>query len=155
MTNQQTAAPLAEREGSAAFDASRPIRLLFSRDGARWIRVRYPSDEQWTAYLLEHVVVTKMYGRGKHRPVIDRQRTRAAAIALLNAVRIDGVGELNGQTAKDVIDKLGQCRVCSLQFADASFRVEAEVVGGLCTVHILRKPYEIHELSQAIAKLPR
>lgn len=80
------------------FDASRPIAInLRTPDGVKTVRVRFPSDDEWTARQRRRKVIVKNLGRGmSETTVAGGEEVDAALVAKIrgqeeNPVEVDGL----------------------------------------------------------------
>jgi hypothetical protein len=120
------------------FDSTRPIALqLRTPTGVKPVRVRFPSDEEWTERQRRRKVVIKQLGRGVSETIIGNAEDADAA--LLARIR-DGEGpELDPFEASRVIEQLSQAEVDDVVQTGDSFRVTLRVLGGVVT-HLLKMP---------------
>jgi hypothetical protein len=101
------------------------------------VRVRFPSDEEWTERQRRRKVVIKQLGRGVSETIIGNAEDADAA--LLARIR-DGEGpELDPFEASRVIEQLSQAEVDDVVQTGDSFRVTLRVLGGVVT-HLLKMP---------------
>jgi hypothetical protein len=120
------------------FDSTRPIALqLRTPTGVKPVRVRFPSDEEWTERQRRRKVVIKQLGRGVSETIIGNAEDADAA--LLARIR-DGEGpEIDPFEASRVIEQLSQAEVDDVVQTGDSFRVTLRVLGGVVT-HLLKMP---------------
>ena len=122
----------------AVFDSTRPIALqLRAPTGVKTVRVRFPSDEEWTERQRRRKVVIKQLGRGVSETIIGSAEDADAA--LLAKIR-DGEGpEVDPFEASRIIEQLSQAEVDDVVQAGDSFRVTLRVLGVVVT-HLLKMP---------------
>jgi len=125
---------------TAVFDASRPVTVnLWTPDGVKTIRVRFPTDEEWIERQRKRKVIVKQLGRGVSETTIpDSQDVDGALLAKIR------VGEDEGPVvdpfeASRVIEQLSQAEVDDVASIGDGFRVTLRVLGGTIT-HELRMP---------------
>jgi hypothetical protein len=120
------------------FDSTRPIALqLRTPTGVKPVRVRFPSDEEWTERQRRRKVVIKQLGRGVSETIIGNAEDADAA--LLARIR-DGEGpEIDPFEASRVIEQLSQADVDDVVQEGDAFRVTLRVLGGTVT-HLLKMP---------------
>jgi hypothetical protein len=101
------------------------------------VRVRFPSDEEWTERQRRRKVVIKQLGRGVSETIIGNAEDADAA--LLARIR-DGEGpEIDPFEASRVIEQLSQADVDDVVQEGDAFRVTLRVLGGTVT-HLLKMP---------------
>jgi hypothetical protein len=125
---------------NAVFDASRPVTVnLRTPDGAKTVRVRFPTDEECIDRQRKRKVIVKQLGRGISETTIpDSQDVDGALLAKIR------VGEDEGPVvdpfeASRVIEQLSQAEVDDVASIGDGFRVMLRVLGGTVT-HELRMP---------------
>jgi len=123
---------------TTVFDPTRPIAMqLRTPAGVKTIRVRFPSDEEWTERQRRRKVVIKQLGRGVSETIIGNAEDADAA--LLARIR-DGEGpEIDPFEASRIIEQLSQAEVDDVVQTGDSFRVTLRVLGGTVT-HLLKMP---------------
>lgn len=135
------------------FDSTRPIALqLRTHTGVKTVRVRFPSDEEWTERQRRRKVVIKQLGRGVSETIIGNAEDADAA--LLAEIR-DGEGpEVDPFEASRVIEQLSQAEVDDVMQTGDSFRVTLRVLGGVVT-HLLKMPSakDIFEYRRGFARV--
>lgn len=122
----------------AVFDSTRPIALqLRTPTGVKTVRVRFPSDEEWTERQRGRKVVIKQLGRGVSETIIGSAED--ADSALLAKIRDSEGPEVDAFEASRIIEPLSQAEVDDVVQAGDSFRVTLRVLGGTVT-HLLKMP---------------
>lgn len=123
---------------TVVFDSTRPIALqLRTPAGVKTVRVRFPSDEEWTERQRRRKVVIKQLGRGVSETIVGNAEDADAA--LLANIR-DGEGpEVDPFEAGRIIEQLSQAEVDDVVQTGDSFRVTLRVLGGVVT-HLLKIP---------------
>lgn len=123
---------------TVVFDSTRPLALqLRTPAGVKAVRVRFPSDEEWTERQRRRKVVIKQLGRGVSETIIGN--AEEADAALLAKIR-DGEGpEVDPFEASRIIEQLSQAEVDDVVQTGDSFRVTLRVLGGVVT-HVLKMP---------------
>ncbi len=122
------------------FDAARPVALnLRTPAGVKTVRVRFPTDEEWTERQRRRKVIVKQLGRGISETTI--QNSEDADAALLAKIRLaePDAPEVDPFEASRVIEQLGQAEVDDVAQVGDGFEVTLRVLGGPVT-HSLRMP---------------
>ena len=120
------------------FDAARPIALqLRTSAGVKTVRVRFPSDEEWTERQRRRKVIIKQLGRGVSETIIANGE--AADGALLAKIRTpeENAPDVDPFEASRIIEQLSQAEVDDVVQAGDAFRVTLRVLGGTVT-HVLK-----------------
>ncbi|MEX2264636.1 MAG: hypothetical protein WD696_21960 [Bryobacteraceae bacterium] len=120
------------------FDAARPIALqLRTSAGVKTIRVRFPSDEEWTERQRRRKVIIKQLGRGVSETIIaNGEDADGALLAKIHAHEEDAP-EVDAFEASRIIEQLSQAEVDDVVQAGDAFRVTLRVLGGTVT-HLLK-----------------
>jgi hypothetical protein len=128
-----------ETKPAVVFDVKAAITLkLVSAEGERKIRVRFPTDAEWTDRARKRKVVIKQLGRGISETQIGHAEEVDAA--LLTAIREENDNtEVDAFEASQLIEQLGKAEVDDVELVPGGFRVITRVPGGL-TVHVLKMP---------------
>jgi len=122
------------------FDATVPVGLqLRTPSGVKPIRVRFPSDEQWTERQRRRKVIIKQLGRGISETIIPNAEDVDAALLAKIRIEDESPVEVDPFEAVKCIEQLGQTDLDDVVQAGDSFRVTTRVLGGT-TVHLLRMP---------------
>ena len=120
------------------FDATRPVAInLRGPDGAKTVRVRFPSDDEWVERQRRRKVIVKNLGRGISETTIQNGEDIDAA--LLAKIRTEEAPEVDPFEAQKVIEQLATCDVDDVVLVGDSFRVVLRVLGGTVT-HLLKMP---------------
>ena len=120
------------------FDAARPIALqLRTSAGVKTIRVRFPSDEEWTERQRRRKVIIKQLGRGVSETIIANGEDADGALLAKIRVPEENAPELDAFEASRIIEQLSQAEVDDVVQAGDAFRVTLRVLGGIVT-HVLK-----------------
>jgi hypothetical protein len=123
---------------TAVFDATRPVAMqLRTPAGVKTVRVRFPSDEDWTERQRRRKVLIKNLGRGVSETTIPSSEEVDAA--LLAKIRTEEGPEVDPFEASRIIEQLSQAEVDDVVQTGDSFRVSLRVLGGTVT-HLLKMP---------------
>ncbi len=127
-----------EEQKKAVFDAGRQVEVqLRSAEGTKTVKVRFPTDEEWTERQRRRKIVIKQLGRGISETVIPSSEDVDAA--LLAKIRVEEGKEVDAFEASRIIEQLSQADVDDVVPEAGAFRVSMRVPGGL-TAHLLRMP---------------
>jgi len=128
-----------EQQTPVVFDGVRPIALqLRTPDGVKTVRVRFPSDEEWTERQRRRKVIVKQLGRGISETTIPNGEDLDAA--LVAKIRWGEEGpEVDPFEATRIIEQLSQAEVDDVVPVAGGFRVTTRVLGGT-TTHLLKIP---------------
>ncbi len=120
------------------FDAARPIALqLRTSAGVRTVRVRFPSDEEWTERQRRRKVIIKQLGRGVSETIIANGEEADGALLAKIRVHEENAPEVDAFEASRIIEQLSQAEVDDVVQAGDAFRVTLRVLGGTVT-HVLK-----------------
>jgi hypothetical protein len=120
------------------FDATRPVALqLRTPAGVKTVRVRFPSDEDWSERQRRRKVLIKQLGRGTSETTVPSSEEVDAA--LLAKIRSEDGPEVDAFEASRIIEQLSQAEVDDVVQAGDAFRVSLRVLGGTVT-HLLKTP---------------
>ena len=120
------------------FDATIPVALqLRTPGGLKTVRVRFPSDDQWSERQRRRKVIIKNLGRGISETVIPNGEDIDAA--LLAKIRTEEEPDLDAFEAQKIIEQLATCDVDDVAVTGDGFRVMLRVLGGTVT-HLLKMP---------------
>lgn len=120
------------------FDATRPVAMqLRTPTGVKNVRVRFPTDEDWTERQRRRKVLIKNLGRGISETTVPSSEEVDAA--LLAKIRIEEGPEVDAFEASRIIEQLSQAEVDDVVQAGDAFRVALRVLGGTVT-HLLKMP---------------
>ncbi len=120
------------------FDATRPVAMqLRTPTGVKTVRVRFPSDEDWTERQRRRKVLIKQLGRGISETTVPSSEEIDAA--LLAKIRTEEGPEVDAFEASRIIEQLSQSEVDDVVQAGDSFRVTLRVLGGT-VAHLLKMP---------------
>jgi hypothetical protein len=140
-----------------AFDATRPVAInLRTPEGLKSIRVRFPSDAEWTERQRRRKVIIKQLGRGvSETTVANAEDGDAALLARIQEKPRDGEEPaVDPFEASRIIDQLSQAEVDDVVQTGDAFRVSTRVLGGV-TSHILKMPSakDIFEHRRSFARI--
>ena len=125
-------------QNQTVFDATRPVTLqLRTPAGVKIVRVRFPSDEDWTERQRRRKVLIKQLGRGISETTIPSGEEVDAA--LLAKIRTEEGPEVDAFEASRIMEQLSQAEVDDVVQAGDAFRVSLRVLGGTVT-HLLKMP---------------
>jgi hypothetical protein len=123
---------------TSIFDATRPVAInLRAPGGVKTVRVRFPSDAEWTERQRRRKVIVKQLGRGISETTVANGENIDAA--LLAKIRTEETPEVDPFEASKVIEQLSQTDVDDVIQTGDSFRITTRVLGGT-TVHVLKMP---------------
>jgi hypothetical protein len=112
------------------------IRLR-SAEGTKTVKVRFPTDEEWTERQRRRKIVIKQLGRGISETVIANAEDVDAA--LFAKIRSGEGPEVDPFEASRILEQLSQADVDDVIPEAGAFRVVMRVPGGL-TAHVVRMP---------------
>jgi len=120
------------------FDSQKEIQVqLRSAEGVRTVKVRFPTDEEWTERQRRRKILIKQLGRGVSETTIPNAEDVDAA--LFRKIRADEGDEVDAYEASRVIEQLSLAEVDEVMAEAGAFRVLLRVPGGT-TTHVLRMP---------------
>jgi hypothetical protein len=120
------------------FDAARPIALqLRTSAGVKTVRVRFPSDEEWTERQRRRKVIIKQLGRGVSETIIANGEDADGALLAKIRAHEEDAPEVDAFEASRIIEQLSQAEVDDVVQAGDAFRVTLRVLGGTVT-HVLK-----------------
>ena len=120
------------------FDSQKEIHVqLRSADGARTVKVRFPTDEEWIERQRRRKIIIKQLKHKISKTTIPNAEEVDAA--LFRKIRIDEGEEVDAYEASRIIEQLSQAEVDDVVAEAGAFRVVLRVPGGT-TVHLLRMP---------------
>jgi len=137
------------------FDATKPIMMnLRTPEGVKTVRLRFPSDDEWTERQRRRKVIIKQLGRGISETVVPNSEDVDAA--LLAKIRTDEQApvEVDPFEASRIIEQLSQAEVDDVVQAGDAFRITLRVLGGTVT-HALAMPSakDVFEYRRAFARI--
>lgn len=122
----------------AVFDSAREIELqLLSAEGTKAVKVRFPTDEEWTERQRRRKIIIKQLGRGISETVVPSSEDTDAA--LLAKIRIGDGPEVDPFEAGRILEQMSQADVDDVIAEGGAFRVLLRVPGGV-TAHVLQMP---------------
>ncbi|MDZ4796588.1 MAG: hypothetical protein SGI92_00390 [Bryobacteraceae bacterium] len=126
-------------QNQAIFDSARLIELqLRSAEGVKAVKVRFPSDEEWTGRQRSRKVIIKQLGRGVSETTIPHGER--ADEELLRKIRAsEGGAEFDAFEAARLLEELAFVEVDDVTPAAEGYRVALRVPGGTVAV-VLRVP---------------
>lgn len=120
------------------FDAARPIALqLRTSAGVKTVRVRFPSDEEWTERQRRRKVIIKQLGRGVSETIIANGEDADGALLAKIRVPEENAPEVDPFEASRILEQLSQAEVDDVVQAGDASRVTLRVLGGTVT-HVLK-----------------
>ncbi len=126
-----------DSENTTVFDSKRTIALkLNTPDGVKTVRVRFPSDEEWTARQRRRKVIVKNLGRGMSETTVAGSEEIDAALVAKIRVEQESPVDIDPFEATRIVEQLSQAEVDDVVQAGGAFRVTTRVLGG-ATVHVL------------------
>lgn len=137
------------------FDATKPIAMnLRTPGGVKTVRLRFPSDDEWTERQRRRKVIIKQLGRGISETVVpNSEDVDAALLAKIRIEEQDAV-EVDPFEASRIIEQLSQAEVDDVIQDGDSFRITLRVLGGTVT-HVLAMPSakDAFEYRRAFARI--
>ena len=137
------------------FDATKPITMnLRTPEGVKTVRLRFPSDEEWSERQRKRKVIIKQLGRGISETVVpNSEDVDAALLAKIRAEEQDAV-EVDPFEASRIIEQLSQAEVDDVIQTGDSFRITLRVLGG-AVAHTLAMPSakDVFEYRRAFARI--
>ena len=137
------------------FDATKPIAMnLRTPEGVKTVRLRFPSDDEWTERQRRRKVIIKQLGRGISETVVpNSEDVDAALLAKIRIEEQDAV-EVDRFEASRIIEQLSQAEVDDVVQTGDAFRVTLRVLGGTVT-HVLAIPSakDVFEYRRAFARI--
>jgi hypothetical protein len=127
-------------QNQLVFDATRQVAMqLRTPAGVKTVRVRFPSDEEWTERQRKRKVIVKQLGRGISETLIPNSEEVDAT--LLGKIRVpdETAIEVDPFEASRIIEQLSQAEVDDVVQVGDAFRVTLRVLGGTAT-HVLKMP---------------
>jgi hypothetical protein len=122
------------------FDAKQPITIhLRTSEGVKPVRVRFPSDDEWTERQKKRKVIVKQLGRGVSETTIPDSPEADAALLAKIRVPEENAPEVDPFEASRIIEQLSQADVDEVMQVGDAFRVTMRVLGGTAS-HMLRMP---------------
>ncbi len=112
---------------------------LRTPDGVKTVRVRFPSDDEWTVRQRRRKVIVKNLGRGMSQTTVAGGEEVEAALVTKIRVEEENPVEIDPFEATRIIEQLSQAEVDDVVSAGGSFRVTMRVLGGI-TTHLLKMP---------------
>jgi hypothetical protein len=127
-----------EEQKKAVFDVGRQVEAqLRSAEGTRTVKVRFPTDEEWTERQRRRKIIVRQLGRGISETVIPNSEDVDAV--LFAKIRVGEGPEVDPFEASRIIEQLSQVDVDDVVTEAGAFRVSMRVPGGL-TAHVVRMP---------------
>jgi hypothetical protein len=129
-----------ENRKQAVFDAGRQVQIrLQATGGAKTVRVRFPSDEEWVERQRRRKVIVKQLGRGVSETTIPDSAEADAILLAKIRVPEENAPEVDAFEASRIIEQLSQAEVDDVEQVGDAFRVTLRVLGGT-VAHILKMP---------------
>ncbi len=140
---------------TAIFDATRQVAMqLRAPGGVKTVRVRFPSDAEWTERQRRRKVIIKQLGRGiSETAVPNSEDVDAALLAKIRVEEQDAV-EVDPFEASRIVEHLSQAEVDEVAQAGDSFHITLRVLGGTVT-HVLGMPSakDVFEYRRSFARI--
>ena len=137
------------------FDATKPITMnLRTPEGVKAVRLRFPSDDEWTERQRRRKVIIKQLGRGISETVVpNSEDVDAALLAKIRAEEQDPA-EVDPFEASRIIEQLSQAEVDDVLQTGDAFRITLRVLGGT-VMHVLAMPSakDVFEYRRAFARI--
>ena len=122
------------------FDSGITIALhLRTPAGVKNVRVRFPSDEEWTERQRRRKIIIKQLGRGISETIIGNAEEADAVLLAKIRVPEENAPEVDAFESNRIIEQLSQVEVDDVVQVGDSFRVTLRVLGGT-VVHLLKMP---------------
>ena len=122
------------------FDTKQPITIhLRTPEGAKTVRVRFPSDDEWIERQRKRKVIVKQLGRGVSETTIPDSTDADAALLAKIRVPEENAPEVDVFEASRIIEQLSQADVDDVVQEGDGFRVTMRVLGGT-VCHVLGMP---------------
>ena len=122
------------------FDTKQPITIhLRTPEGAKTVRVRFPSDDEWIERQKKRKVIVKQLGRGVSETTIPDSTDADAALLAKIRVPEENAPVVDAFEASRIIEQLSQADVDEVIQEGDGFRVTMRILGGTVT-HLLRMP---------------
>ena len=122
------------------FDPKQPITIhLRTPEGAKTVRVRFPSDDEWIERQKKRKVIVKQLGRGVSETTIPDSAEADAALLAKIRVPEENAPEVDVFEASRIIEQLSQADVDDVVQEGDGFRVTMRVLGGT-VCHVLGMP---------------
>jgi hypothetical protein len=127
-----------EEQKKTVFDVARQVEVqLRSAEGTKTVKVRFPTDEEWTERQRRRKIIVRQLGRGISETVIPNSEDVDAV--LFAKIRVGEGPEVDPFEASRIIEQLSQVDVDDVVTEAGAFRVSMRVPGGL-TAHVVRMP---------------
>ena len=127
-------------QNQTVFDATRPVAMqLRTPSGVKTVRVRFPSDEEWTERQRRRKITIKQLGRGVSETIVGNAEDADAQMLGRIQVPEESGPEVDPFEASRVIEQLSQADVDDVVQSGDAFCVALRVLGGT-VAHLLRMP---------------
>lgn len=135
------------------FDRDRQVDVVLrAPEGTKTVKVRFPSDEEWTERQRKRKVVIKHLGRG----VTESSVPNSVPVdeELFRKIAIGEGPEVDAFEAARIIDELSFCEVDNVTEEAEGYRISLRVPGGTVAV-VLRVPSarEVFEYRRSFARV--
>jgi len=137
------------------FDATKPIAMnLRTPTGVKTVRLRFPSDEEWTERQRRRKVIIKQLGRGVSETVVPNSEDVDAALLAKIRVEEQDAADIDPFEASRIIEQLSQAEVDDVVQTGDAFRITLRVLGGV-VAHVLAMPSakDVFEYRRAFARI--
>ncbi len=137
------------------FDATKPITMnLRTPEGVKTVRLRFPSDEEWTERQRRRKVIIKQLGRGISETVVPNSEDVDEALVAKIRLEEQDPAEVDPFEASRIIEQLSQAEVEDVIQTGDSVRITLRVLGGAVTL-VLAMPSakDVFEYRRAFARI--
>lgn len=98
------------------------------------ISVRFPSDDEWAAYLRQKKFTVRQMGRGVSETI--QPPPSEADVALYEKIKLNGAPDMTAAEAAKVLDVISMGQVQRVEIEGAEARVTLRVLTGIVTHHM-------------------
>ena len=134
------------------FDATRPLVVKLPPDGARSVRLRFPTDDEIADRQRKRKAIVRNLGRGESKTEIPN--SEEIDVAFLNGLRPEDAEamEIDPAEAEYVIQQVLYCEVTDTEREPEGYRVRMAVLGANTSV-VLKGPTlrDVKDFRQAYA----
>jgi hypothetical protein len=126
-----------------------PARLASTGGKPQEIAVRWPSDDEWAAYLRSKKFSVRQLGRGASETIAPPPGE--SDVALYEKIALNGAPEMTPAEAAKVLDALSVCQVQAVTLNGLEATVEMRVLGGMIVHHRLKIPSaeQVHQYKRS------
>jgi len=137
------------------FDATKPITMnLRTPEGVKTVRLRFPTDDEWTERQRRRKVIIKQLGRGISETVVPNSEDVDAALLAKIRIEEQDAADVDPFEASRIIEQLSQAEVDDVVQTGDAFRITLRALGGTVT-HVLAMPSakDAFEYRRAFARI--